>query len=145
MFQTTALKKKEMKESLVRVKHLRDTLVGLEMQIGSIQQDLSIIDYNLAHLRRLERELVFNINFLKKEKIIAIAQEYKKSVLELKSVRKSIVKYVNDEIRISAKLERYIKRYSEYEEEFLSAQRQLENEKVVLIFDLSKKKVNNEG
>ena len=134
-----------MKPSLKKVKHLRDTLVGLEMQIGTINQDLSIVAYNLTHLRKLENDLIFNIIFLKKDKIIAIASEYKKSKEELKSVQKSIRKYVNDEIRLSRALEEYTRKFNTCVEEYEFARKQLDSEKVILIFDPSKRRKKNEG
>lgn len=129
-----------MKESLLKVKKLQDTVVGLEMQINVCRQDLDIINHNLTILYKAEEDLVFNINFLKKEKIVAVATEYKRSIDDLIDVRKKISQLTSNKIQVERKLEKNLKNFEEYMGEWEYAKKQLDNEKVVLVFDPSKKR-----
>jgi len=102
-----------MKKDLQQVKRLRDHMIGLRMELDLIVNDLSVKTTDLEFLETLEGDLVYNINVLRQEKIIAIASQYKKSLLELESVRKkhSILqkreKNIGEKIRYQEKSIRY--------------------------------------
>lgn len=133
-----------MKESLLRAKKLQDIVVGLEMQINVFEQDLNIIEHNLTTLYKAEKDLVFNINFLKKEKIVAVAVEYKRSINDLANVRKKISELVSNKNKVKKDLNKKLKNFEKYMQEWKYAKKQLDNEKVVLIFDPSKKRKHEE-
>lgn len=129
-----------MRASLQRVKTLEAKLIGLEMELKLMINDLAIIKYNITQLVQMEKRLVYNINFLKKDKVIATASEYKKSVEELGAARESLQTYYDLEKAFISRIEEAEKLYSEFMEEYERAKGKLENEKVILLFDPKKRK-----
>jgi hypothetical protein len=129
-----------MREELKKLKRLRDTLVGLEMELSVLEQDLTAIRTDLNYLYKLQDDLEENIRILKKEKVIAMAEQYKKSIDELEKTKKLIRDRINIEIRTRRRFQTVERRYKTYNKDYKQLYKQVQNHKVVLLFDPSKRK-----
>lgn len=127
------------------VKELRGKLMGYEMELNILEADYIEITRELRQLSELESTLIYNINFLKNEAKIAVASEFNKSIKQLKEVRKRMSKYIGLKSQISSKMREVGKNYDYYRDQFDKAFDQLENEKVILVFDPSKRKRKKDG
>lgn len=67
-----------------------------EIRIRTFQTSIGALDKEIESLTQLESTLEENIKNLKAQRIIAIAQEYKKAKEELKKVKSRIVLLSND-------------------------------------------------
>lgn len=133
-----------MKDDLHKLKRIRDTIIGLEMQISLLRGDLDIIVRDLLHMYAVEEELIENIKVLKTDKIVAVASEYKRSIIELSSVRRKIDQWRNKELLLIRKLEIKEKSYEMNVLDFEVLKKRLEKKKVILLFDPSKRRKKRE-
>ena len=129
-----------MKKDLLKVKLLRDHMIGLRMELDLVINDLSVVNTDLEYLEKIEQDLVTNIIILKKEKVIAIASQYKKSLLELESVRKNISHYRNTKLQLDRKYEIKSKSYQRIFEDYEHRRKIMERSKVILLFDQKKRR-----
>jgi hypothetical protein len=129
-----------MQKDLLRLKHLRDSIIGIEMQLSMVDRDLFAVNKDIAYLSDLEGVLVENIKILKSDKIIAIASEFKRSIEELKKVRENLAFYSGMKIKLEKKAEKFEKMKIVYLEDFRVMKNLLDSSKVILLFDPSRKK-----
>ena len=129
-----------MQKDLLKLKHLRDSIIGIEMQLSVIDRDLFAVKKDIAYLTDLEVVLVENIKILKSDKIIAIASEFKRSIEELKKVRENLSFYTGMKHKLEKKLEKFEKMKIIYLEDFSIMKNMLDSSKVILLFDPSRKK-----
>lgn len=66
------------------------------MRIKTVESNIVALDKEIASLTSLERTLKDNIACLKKQSIIAIAQEFRKAKDDLKSAKVKIASLSND-------------------------------------------------
>jgi len=123
---------------LNKVKKLKDALLGLEMELDILEADLFELTVDLKHLNKIEESLIYNIDFLKKDGIIAVASEYKKSVEQLKTVRDKILKYQSLKNKVMNSMKQKIQSKDFYQEEFNKRYKELENNQVLLVFKIKK-------
>lgn len=129
-----------MKNDLHKLKKIRDTVIGLELQLNTLQAEMEIAEDNLTQLYMMEAELIENIDVLRKEKIVAMASEYRKSVDGLIHVRKKIDLWRNKKLVLDRKLEIKQKSYQSYKRDFDTLKKQLDNRKVILLFNPKSRK-----
>ncbi len=128
---------------LDKVKKLKNTLLGLEMELDILEADLFELTADLNHLIKAEESLVYNICFLKKDGIVVVASEYKKSVSELKTVRSKILKYQSLKSKVLNSMKYKIQSRNFYKDQFNMTYKQLEDDPIILVF--KKKEGNGEG
>lgn len=123
-----------------RLKQLRDQIVGIEMNISLIQADLIAVNGDIEFLENHATVLKENITILKSDNIIAVASEYKQVVIELKAVEENLVHYYNIRSQLHSKHAQHMRLKDISIIEFEDLKQQLDNRKVVLLFDPSKRK-----
>jgi septal ring factor EnvC (AmiA/AmiB activator) len=96
-----------MKKSLNRLTTLKGFLLGLEMEMDLVEQDIESLTNNLKILNKLKETLEYNINFLKKKGVVATIENYYKSVSELVTVNTKI----SDTNSSLSKLKQTLKNY----------------------------------
>ena len=131
-----------------KLNKLKNSLIGVEMQLDLIERDLMIANQNIDYLKKVKADLLANIKILKQEKIISIASEYKKTKEELVLADNNINYYEQLKKTLDEKNEIERKAYSNYYKEYKDLEKCIENRKVILIFDPDKrkgKKGSNEG
>jgi len=123
-----------MTDLLTKVKNLKNTLLGLEMELDILESDLLEIAIDLKYLYRAEEALLYNINFLKQDGIIAVAMEYKKSVEQLATIKNKISKFIALRSKTTSKMRDKIKSKNFYQKEFNKNYKDLENNQILLVF-----------
>jgi hypothetical protein len=131
-----------MKQTLVRYKEIRDKILALELEIGLLEKDVIKIDADLLRLEAVEKELEYNIDFLKNEAKIVMGTEFRRSVSQIAEIRKNIAKYTSLRSRIVNELQQKIETHDFYFKEYEIAHNRLESEQVILSFDKRKKDKN---
>ena len=129
-----------MNQDLNKLKKLRDHIVGLEMKINLIEGDLIAVESDLVFLEAMEQNLNENLKILKSDGIIALASEYKKIKIEMKTVEKNLRFYREIQEKLRRDLAKYEKTKIECLEEFDVLKKEYEDRQVVIPFDSSKRK-----
>ena len=129
-----------MVEERVEVRKLKSYLVGLEMELSMLEENIVSTKNTISYLRKMEEDLSSNIKFLKKEKVISIASEYRKSIEELKIIKKNLSQYQSATINMSEEYGRKRREYDENYEKYKSLEHYIENRRVILLFDPKKRK-----
>lgn len=107
--------------------NIRGTIVGLKMELALLEQDLNKIEVDLFYLDKLQRDLVYNIQILKRDDVISVITEYRKSLEVLKEVRRKILKFRFMRQNLQDTIDKKMKQYDYYFE-------QLQNTNKVLPF-----------
>jgi secreted Zn-dependent insulinase-like peptidase len=123
-----------MNKKLLRKAELNNIILGIEMNLSLLEQDLDVVESNLSYLSKIQKDLIYNINLHKTGKVISVMSEYKKSIYELKMVRDEMIKYNNFKKNIVIKMNDYIKSYDRYLDELENIHQSLNNESVILLF-----------
>lgn len=127
-------------QEINRLKQLRDQIVGIEMHLSLIQSDLIAIDGDIKFLEDLALVLTENIEVLKSDKIIAVASEYKRAVAELKTVNQNLKFYIQTKVQLVQTQARHEKIMNESLLEFEELKKHVDNRKIILLFDQTKRK-----
>ena len=126
--------KGSMKESLLKIKKIKNILLSLNTQIIQVENDLSLVRKDLDYLEHLEKALVDNIKFLKKDKIIALVGGYKEAIEQLNKVNRNIAYYMAAQEKLSKDLVKLRENFEENKKQYNQAIDVEKNEKVILIF-----------
>lgn len=127
-------------QEINRLKQLKDQIVGIEMHLSLIQSDLISIDGDIKFLEDLALVLKENIEVLKSDKIIAVATEYKRAIAELKTVNINLDFYTRTKFELIQSKARHEKMKSDSLLEFEELRRHIDNRKIILLFDPTKRK-----
>jgi hypothetical protein len=127
-------------QEINRLKQLRDQILGIEMHISLLHNDLIVIDRDIDFLKDLALVLNENIEVLKTDGIIAIATEYKKAMDELKVVNKNLEYYLDMKDTLTRESVRHIKMKEDSILEYEELKKRIDSQRVVLVFDQSKRK-----
>lgn len=109
-------------------------MLGIEMNLSLLEQDLDVIDRNLKYLNQIKNDLLFNIKLHKSGRVITMITEYRKSIEELKSVEKEIINCKNNQISIKQKLNIQQQSHDKYMKEFEQLYTPAVNDGIVLPF-----------
>ena len=110
------------------------------MHLSLIQSDLIAIDGDIKFLEDLALVLTENIEVLKSDKIIAVASEYKRAVAELKTVNQNLKFYIQTKVQLVQTQARHEKIMNESLLEFEELKKHVDNRKIILLFDQTKRK-----
>jgi len=127
-------------QEINRLKQLRDQIIGIEMHLTVVQADLGAIDRDIEFLEDLALVLTENISVLKSDKIIAVASEYKKAVEELKTVDTNLQYYFAMKATLTRDYNRHMQMREDSIVEYEALKEYVDNRRVVLQFDLAKRK-----
>ena len=129
-----------MTNDLSKLKKIKDTIIGLEMQLSLSDRDLSIVSSDLDYLLKKEEDLLFNIWFLKKKKVVVAIAEYFRSTVELEATKGSISRYRNKKSSTVSLVNKLNRSLEIYREDLKAQEKILENRKTILLFDQSKRR-----
>jgi len=130
-----------MREDLVKLKQLRDNLIGIELDIDIHERDLFMMNKDLEYMEIVQATLNENLRILKLEKVIAMVVQYRRTLEELEYIDKRISqkKY---EIKITTdRLDKLYRKFDTYKIDYDAHKKFVESQKVVLFFDQKKRKV----
>lgn len=128
-----------MKRKKSKIDELRGKLMGLEMALQMLEDDLDTINANLAYLEKLRKDLVYNINLHRSGKVITVVTEYKKSIDELEVVRAEIVKFQNHKDTVKKSMAKKLKTYDYYFTDYVEEVDRAQRQPKILLFRKEKK------
>lgn len=109
-------------------------MLGLEMNLNLLEEDLDVVDKNLIYLSRMRDDLIYNINLHRSGEVVTVIKEYRRSIDELEIVKEEIIKYENHRKMLKSKMEKKMKAYDFYLDEYKKAYNELNSEPVLLLF-----------
>lgn len=110
--------------------------MALEKKISSLEQKIKVVNHNIQYLKKLEKDLILNISFLKRDKIITIASEYKKTTKELETVRKELTFHIET---LNALTDEYNTQFKELKQD-LKKYNAIAKDKKIILFNNYKRK-----
>lgn len=127
-----------------KLKDLQSRLLGLELDLDLIEQDIENIDADINYLNLVEEETSYNIKILKKEKIIADLKTYRQSCQKLSHVRQKTEELIRKKNSLQIKLNKKINLKNHYDKEWETLLKEMEEERVILIFKKRKNETGND-
>lgn len=124
-------------EKVDKHKKLRDIqsrLLGIELDLDLIEQDLEEIISDINYLFLLDEETAYNINLLKQDGIVADLKSYKQSWQKLVHIRSKSQELEIRKIALTNKLNQKILSKEYYDREWDILHREMEDNKVILVF-----------
>ena len=125
-----------------RLKNLREyqeMVLGIEMNLKLLEDDLDTISRGIVYLTRLENDLIYNINLHRSNEVISVVTEYKRSVDELGEVRKRIAEHKSKKNTIETRLKKKLESYDYYIRELEAEYDRVNSEPVILLFRRDRK------
>lgn len=129
-----------MNKELQKLKRLKDNIVGIEMKIMLIDEDLTLVEKDIDFLENLQFMLEENIHTLKYEATVIIASEYKKIIDELRRVRKNLLFYIRKHEELLMNFDEYQQIREEYIKKYEEYKHYVDNIQSILVFDPAKRK-----
>ena len=126
------------KKKSSKIDKIAGTLMGLELNLKLLEDDIENVQSNIAYLKNIKKDLEYNINLHRSDKVITVVEGYRKSLEELKSIKKEIEKFENSEKTLKLKMEQKLKTYDYYFEEYVKEIESLKKEAKILLFKRDK-------
>jgi hypothetical protein len=110
---------------------LRGKIIGLEMEVSILQQDLEYIELDLVYLNKICEELQYNLEFLKKNSITVTLDSYSLSLDQLKAARERILELKTLKRQLMQSLESTIEEQLKYIDIFMELKKQPQQAKIL--------------
>jgi hypothetical protein len=117
-----------------KLRDIQSRLLGIELDLDLIEQDLEEIVSDINYLILLEEETVYNINLLKQHGIVADLKSYKQSWQKLSHIRSKVEELGIKKFTFVTKMNQKVLAKEYYDKEWDELHRQMEDEKVILVF-----------
>jgi hypothetical protein len=117
-----------------KLRDIQSRLLGIELDLDLIEQDLEEIVSDINYLILLEEETVYNINLLKQHGIVADLKSYKQSWQKLAHIRSKVEELGIKKFTFVTKMNQKVLAKEYYDKEWDELHRQMEDEKVILVF-----------
>ena len=122
-----------------KLKELQSRLLGIELDLDLIEQDIEAIDGDINYLNLVEEETIYNINILKQEGIVADLKSYKQSWQKLVHIQTKVEELKGKRNMLATKLKQRMASKEYYDKEWENLHKEMEDEKVILVFKKRKK------
>ena len=119
---------------VIRLNNLRGKLLGIEMELSIIEQDITEVNEQLAYLEIIQSDLIYNLEFLQRPEVVAVIMSYNQSITQLKEVQSRILKYRSTKISLENKMEKYEKIQDSCYEDIEAIYCSMEKDKKILLF-----------
>lgn len=113
---------------------MQGVVLAIEMDLKLLDDDLDTVTKHITYLKRLENDLIYNINLHRSDQVISVVTEYKKSLNELDLVRQEMSKQKSKIAVIKNRIDRKMKAYDYYMQQFDQEFNRLNSEPVILLF-----------
>lgn len=123
------------KNKLKKIEDLRGVILGVEMDLKILEEDLFQINKDLKVLDKVQNELIYNINLHKSSKVITVIHEYQKSIKDLEEVKNLILIKRGLRNKVESKMENKMKSYDFYKLEYQREFDRLNSGSVILLFN----------
>jgi len=119
---------------LKTLRELQGMVLGIEMNLKLLEDDLDAVSRNIIYLNKIEGDLVYNINLHRSNEVISVVTEYRKSINELGMVRKKIAEHKWKKQTIENRLKKKMESYDYYLKELEAEYDRVNSEPVILLF-----------
>ena len=116
------------------LKEIQAKLLGIELNLDLTEQSIEEIGADINFLGLMEEETVYNINFLKKNGIVADLKTYRQSWVKLSHIRTKTQQLMSKKGSLNRELEKQVKAKEYYDLEWDKLHRAMEDDKIVLVF-----------
>ena len=127
------------KKKSSRIEEIAGTLMGLELSLKLLEDDIETIQSSIVYLEKIKEDLEYNINLHRSDKVITVVEGYRKSLNELKSVKKELKRFENSEKTLKRKMDEKLKTYDYYFEEYVKEVENMKKQTKILLFKRDKK------
>ena len=127
------------KKKSSRIEEIAGTLMGLELSLKLLEDDIETVQSSIGYLEKIKEDLEYNISLHRSDKVITVVEGYKKSLDELKSVKKELTKFENSKKMLKRKMDEKLKTYDYYFEEYVKEVENIKKETKILLFKRDKK------
>lgn len=132
-----------MKKDLQLVNKARDKMLNVAVQLDDVSEDLRKLNNALIDMRIVRQAIVENIQILKMSHTVPMVCVYKELVGRLANADAKITKWEQGKsILLSIKKDR-IEQYKHSVKHYQTLKKEVEQQKVVLAFDPTKRKERN--
>lgn len=113
------MKTKKKKASLTalsnnEIKNLGSMLIGFQMKLDNFQADMEDIEDELVLAEKIQEELRYNAEFLKKPQIISSFKLYKQTLKDLPDIRDQILNIISKKRKLISLIKKTEKAYEYY-------------------------------
>ena len=129
-----------MSDDSYELRKLRDIIVGLRMQIELLESDLVFVKGDLANLEVVRHNLKENIKILKRNDVVSMVSEYRRSKEGLIEIDMKIHRWKAKEDLIQCKIKLRNKDCDETLDSFTKLKKKIDENVVVLKFDKNKRR-----
>lgn len=116
------------------LKDIQAKLLGVELELDLIEQNIEAIDSDINFLFLMEDETVYNINILKKVGVVADLKSYRQSWVKLANIRTKTQELKGKRIQLDRELDAKVKAKEFYDNEWERLHRIMEDDRVILVF-----------
>lgn len=127
------------KKKSSRIEEIAGTLMGLELSLKLLEDDIETVQSSIVYLEKIKEDLEYNINLHRSDKVITVVEGYRKSLNELKSVKKELKRFENSEKTLKRKMDEKLKTYDYYFEEYVKEVENMKKQTKILLFKRDKK------
>ena len=127
------------KKKSSRIEEIAGTLMGLELSLKLLEDDIETVQSIIVYLEKIKEDLEYNINLHRSDKVITVVEGYRKSLNELKSVKKELKRFENSEKTLKRKMDEKLKTYDYYFEEYVKEVENMKKQTKILLFKRDKK------
>jgi hypothetical protein len=124
------------KKRIKRKDELKNILLGIEMNLAILEDDLDILNKDLIFYNRYKEELISNIDLHRTQKVVTVASSFRLSKNELKITNQRISQLTSAKNKVEKMINNKSKSFEYYNKEY----EKINNDQVVLQF---KKRAKN--
>lgn len=117
-----------------QLRELQNKLLGIELDLDLVEQDLENIDSDINYLYLIKEETCYNISILKKEGIVAELKAYKQACQKLQQIDLKYQELTTKRNVLHRKLQQKISAKEYYDLEWENLHRIMEDDRVILVF-----------
>ena len=117
-----------------QLRELQNKLLGIELDLDLIEQDIEAIDCDINYLYLIEEETNYNIGILKKVGIVAELRAYKQSCQKIIQIKAKAYELRSKRNMLDSKLKQKILAKEYYDLEWENLHRIMEDDRVILVF-----------
>lgn len=122
-----------------RLKEIQSKLLGIELDLDLIEQDIQNIEGDINYLYLIEEETIYNITILKQAGVVADLKSYKQSWQKLAHIQSKIVELKSKRQILLKKMDQKMTSKEFYDKEWEQLHNEIQETKVILVFKKRKK------
>jgi hypothetical protein len=110
--------------------NIEGKILAIEMELSLCDADLDVLTMDMYYFKDLLDTLKYNYNFLKKETIVVMMYQYRKTIIEMGAVETKVISVKNQMDKVNKSIDAKVKTL-EYLYEELERKNELEKFKIL--------------